>query len=122
MAEPLGDFFINLYIEKNRIIIPERITVQKNVNIYWRILNPNRIIYFTEIPIEAINFSIYFDMNSPFSWKRSDSNGRTGNSLFPLIGGGLAEEDGEYKYGVQAQLNRSNQVLFDEDPWLIITR
>lgn len=101
---------IQVVIRHNRVRVrPNVARVKKNEPIRWDFEMSD-----SDLVARA---RIYFEMGSPFSWSQFD--------VLPGRGGVLGSvqeappETGEYKYGVRL-MSSQNEVLDDDDPWLIV--
>jgi hypothetical protein len=77
--------------------------------------------------LEAARFTMYFPGKSPFPW-RSQALIMQFPQVAPMLqsipstvlGEGSAENEGDYKYGVQVSHPNEDEPIYDDDPRLII--
>lgn len=112
--------------------IPERINVPLNSYIEWNVIDMDVNQSSRRFSNSGLKFQFYFRDRSPFDWKtqsatmlyiRPSSYGSGGMEyqLAPqiqLLAAGVAQERGEFKYGVRVFDNETNAKLHDDDPYL----
>lgn len=108
-------------LRDKKILIPEEIIVKKGDKINWVLITQ----YLRRNELNNLLFELYFDAESPFNWNIGraliDANSVPDGEIQELAIG-IAEREGEYKYGVRA-INRDNdEVIYDEDPYLIVLK
>ena len=109
--------------QQRKLIIPEKIEVKQFSIVQWNVRNINRYLDFER---EGLIFTLYFENESPFQWKRSFI--QIGPTFFYPYRNNIirlaedsADKKGDYKYGVKIESAHNNETLFDEDPYLIVT-
>lgn len=112
---------------KKLIILPERIEVPKNSIIEWNIKDFEEFYIRRKYYRTGLLFNIYFDNESPFSWKK-ESLRLYGDPLFPpfydrgsiKIAEGIAENKGDFKYGIKVIEIGNSDPIYDEDPYILV--
>jgi hypothetical protein len=109
------------YFREKKIEVEERIVVPLGNRIVWRLFP------FLEasVPIFGpLEVKLYFENLSPFRWKDQTVRFRNNMRLDePIeIAADIADEEGEFKYGIEVKDLRANGFRYDEDPYLIIRR
>lgn len=112
--------------ESNRpLFIPEKISVKQNTLIEWNIIGGDDFYLWDRYYRTGLVFMLYFDNKSPFSWQK-ESLRIIGGPRFPLfnynqpmkLAEGLAENKGDFKYGVKVSEIGKDEPIFDEDPYI----
>jgi hypothetical protein len=131
MAEIITiDIQVNLYRE-NEIIynrekllsIPESIEVPQFSIVQWNIINFEKYREKTHRLERSLIFTLYFDKDSPFNWKRNfvQLYDFPFGPFYPKtirLAEGVADVKGEFKYGVSVFDAEQNEPVYDEDPIL----
>lgn len=114
--------------QKMSLDIPEEIRAPIGSIIQWNILGFNKQIddrsFFWR---NGLIFTLYFSDDSPFRWKRQFIQLHGEPYYFPYypskiirFAEDVADEKGDFKYGIKITDGQSDETLFDEDPRLII--
>lgn len=114
--------------EKLILKIPERIKVPLGSIVQWNIIGLNK--HDNQLLLhqsKGLIFTLYFSDKSPFRWKRQFIQLHSPllnfsyhpNSIVRLAEE-IADERGDFKYGVRVTDGLSDETLFDEDPYLIV--
>ncbi len=104
------------------LTIPEKITVPQFSVVQWNIKNFEEYKELTHRYRRSLIFTIYFEKESPFYWKRNfvQLYDFPFGHFYPYnnirLAESVAEKNGDYKYGVSIQDAEQNETLFDEDP------
>lgn len=114
--------------DRERLLrIPEKITVPQFSIVQWNIVKTGKYIFESALWRRGLIFTIYFNDKSPFSWKRQFVQIREDQLLKPnyasiiiRLAEDVADEKGDFKYGVRVDESGFNEQLYDEDPFLII--
>ena len=128
MAETIK---INIQItqQKEKLLkIPERIIVPQNSIVQWNIIGLDK--FYIKTPIywrNGLIFTLYFSDKTPFRWKRQFIQLHEDPRFFPFysskivrLAEDVADEKGDYKYGVKVSDGESDETIYDEDPFLIV--
>lgn len=109
--------------------IPEVAVIPRGTPVQWLVRNDYGHRYLLH-RYPRLFWEIYFVGRSPFprfsgllrirtsSDSPEDSNASHNGSTEPLI----AEEEGEFKYGIRVIDAETKELISDEDPWLIVGR
>lgn len=111
----------NVFSKQDRMLtIPEIVQVPQFAVVQWNIKN------FEEYRMRTRNkrnliFTIYFDKESPFDWKRNfvqlyDFPFGPFYAKNVKLAESVAERKGDYKYGISIFDADQNEEIFDEDP------
>ena len=107
--------------------IPEKIEVPQYSILQWNIVNLDKYYFESEFWRRGLVFTIYFSDKSPFPWKRQFVQLREDPRILPYypnriirLAEEVANEKGDFKYGVKVDEGESNEPLYDEDPFLIV--
>jgi hypothetical protein len=114
-------------------VYPEHIRVPVNTRIEWEIIDLNVNQSSRQFFETGLTFELYFQNRSPFRWRR-ESVGfeyprptNTGGGLSPqyapmikTLASAVAEEKGDFKYGIRVVDSINNSTIYDDDPWLHI--
>lgn len=112
--------------------IPEDITVPLNSNIQWEITDMNTNQSGKRFNQSGLQFRLYFRDKSPFNWNIQSTNfqypspqnyssGGMEYQLAPMtqmLAAGVAQEKGDFKYGVVVIDTANEETLYDEDPYI----
>lgn len=114
--------------EKLILKIPETIKVPVGSIVQWNIIGLDK--RFNEPPMlwrRGLIFTLYFSGKSPFRWKRQFVQLHQDPRFFPYypsnivrLAEDIADEKGDFKYGVKVTDGESDETLIDEDPYLIV--
>jgi hypothetical protein len=89
---------------------PDRLEVTAGTIVEWH--------FESQVRDEGVDVTIHFRNKSPFPWneekRRLPKQQPTGVVAAP------AEDPGDYKYGVRARGDSTQQAVGDVDPWLIV--
>lgn len=116
---------IDVLPERNKMLkIPEIIKVPQFSVVQWNLIIKDELLYYY-LRRRGLIFTLYFEDNSPFQWKR---NFIQPGASFPFemppniirLAEDNADKKGDYKYGVKIEESDSGNVLYDEDPLLIV--
>jgi hypothetical protein len=112
------DIKFDPYSNNNKIRVKERVIVPLGATIVWSILTTNKG-YFQ---YERINFEIYFQNYSPFRWLNQIKSIKASYKMRSSIelARAIANKEGEYKYGLKATDKRTESLIYEEDPYLIV--
>jgi hypothetical protein len=112
----------NVFLKQEKILtIPEIVQVPQFAVVQWNIKNFEEYRMRTHRNERSLIFTIYFDKESPFDWKRNFVQLYD----FPFgpfyannvrLAEGVAEKKGDYKYGISIFDANQNEEIFDEDP------
>jgi hypothetical protein len=126
MAETIK---INIEISKDReklLKIPERIRVPLNSIVQWNIVGMDKFFDLPEFIRTGLIFTLYFSDKTPFGWKRQFIQLQD-PYFFPFypnriirLAEDVADEKGDFKYGVKVTEAEGDKPLYDEDPFLIV--
>jgi len=120
---------INVEITQQReklLRIPETTRVPQNSIVQWNIVGLDK--YFDEPNFRrsGLIFTLYFSDKSPFRWKRQFIQLQDPH-FFPYspnriirLAEEVADEKGDFKYGVSVTEAETDKPLYDEDPRLIV--
>jgi len=119
---------INIELTRNReklLIIPERVEVPQFSVVEWNIINVDRDLYPILGRYGSLVFTLYFENNSPFRWKRQfiqifEPRFEPFLSKTIRLVEDVADEKGDFKYGVKVVDAEKNETIYDEDPLLIV--
>lgn len=113
--------------QKEKLLkIPETTRVPLNSIVQWNIVGLDR--YFDEPNFRrrGLIFTLYFSDKSPFSWKQQFIQLQDPH-FFPYypnriirLAEEVADEKGDFKYGVSVTEAKTDKPLYDEDPFLIV--
>jgi hypothetical protein len=106
--------------EKKLLEIPEIITVPRGSIVRWNIRSFEESMYRYSFSPSLI-FTLYFENKSPFGWKRVFIQPDISFRHYPKIirlAEDIADEKGDYKYGVNVFDAEQNKIIYDEDPIL----
>jgi hypothetical protein len=128
MAEP-AKIKVEFRVDRG-LTIPEDISVPLHTQIEWEITDMNVNQSTRRFAGKGLEFHIYFPQSTPFNWynqstrmdyTRPISSGGQAFQLAPkqqLLALGVAEEVGDFKYGIRVTDGSNGQELYDEDPWI----
>lgn len=126
MAETIK---IDIEISENReklLKIPETTRVPHNSIVQWNIIGLDRYFDSPEFRRIGLIFTLYFSDKSPFGWKRQFIQLHDPH-FFPIypnrlirLAEDVADEKGDFKYGVRVTEAETDKQLYDEDPFLIV--
>jgi len=107
--------------------ISERTRVPQNSIVQWNIIGLHK--YFNRPKFGrggGLIFTLYFSDTTPFRWKRQFIQ-LYDSYIFPhypysviRLAEDVADEKGDFKYGVSITESASEKILYDEDPRLIV--
>lgn len=114
--------------ELNKLLhIPEKIEVPQYSILQWNIVNLDKYFYESDFWRRGLIFTIYFNDKSPFPWRRQFVQLQDDPRFHPSypyriirLAEEVADEKGDFKYGVKVDDGESNEPLYDEDPFLIV--
>ncbi|MCW3107100.1 MAG: hypothetical protein JWQ09_1606 [Segetibacter sp.] len=115
--------------EREKLLrIPERIEAPQYSLIQSNISGLDKYFYDTDLRRRRqLIFTIYFRDKSPFPWKRQFvqlqgelRNYRYLSKRVVRLAKEVADEKGDFKYGIKAEDSNSNETIYIEDPWLVI--
>lgn len=115
---------IKLTSEPQKLLqIPEIIEVPKGSIVQWNIKNFEEFLNKWNRPFGSIIFTLYFENNSPFEWKRRfiqlfDHHFIPYYSKIIRLADDVADKKGDFKYGVSVFDAEQNEPIYDEDPLL----
>src|SRR5580704_8873750 len=123
MAE---DYVVNIKLSpgKKVRIEPERIKVPQYSIIQWNIIYIKPYRWDFKLLRRGLTYSVYLNEGSPFSWTTESLHLIGKPSLLPLsplkfkLAEGRAINKGDFKYGIKILVTESDEVLFDEDPYI----
>lgn len=105
-------FKISVRIRKGEIqVSPDPAIVDQGKPIEWR--------FSVERSVASGSIELYFSGATPTGWNVETVRYSESTSSQPRIGA-IAEDPGEYKYGIRATAEQTNEVVADDDPWLIV--
>ena len=120
---------INVEITEQReklLRIPERIRVPQNSIVQWNIIGLDKYFDRPNYGRGGLIFTLYFSDKTPFRWKRQFIQLQDPR-FFPYypnrvirLAEEVADEKGDFKYGVSVTEAESDKILYDEDPFLIV--
>lgn len=126
MAETI---IINIEISEDReklLKIPERTRVPVNSVVQWNIVGLDKYFDSPEFRRRGLIFTLYFSDKTPFGWKRQFIQLHDPH-FFPFypnriirLAEDVADEKGDFKYGVRVTEAETDEQLYDEDPFLIV--
>lgn len=119
---------INIEVTSERqrlLLIPEKIEVPQFSIVQWNINDFDRYLYKARGRFESLIFTLYFDGNSPFIWKRQfvqlyDPQFGPFYAKTIRLAEDVADEKGDFKYGISVFDTEKNEPIYDEDPYLIV--
>lgn len=111
--------------------LPEHISVPLNSKLEWEITDLNVNQSSRRFRQSGLRFQLYFLGDSPFNWQvqttniryprpQSSGDGRE-MQLAPLtqpLAVGVAQERGDFKYGVRVSDVENDEILYDDDPYI----
>jgi len=114
MSAKLRSHEIRVLVQKGSIkVSPDPLYVDQGAIVVWLFAGP--------AGLGVVDFEVYFSNGSPLKWTtnsiRSDDDSR-GHVTGAIRA--VAAEPGDYKYGVRATAVSSNEVVADDDPYLIV--
>lgn len=111
--------------------LPEHISIPLNSRIEWEITDLNVNQSSRLFRQSGLRFQLYFLGDSPFNWQVQTTNVRYPRSqssgdgremqlapLTQLLAVGVAQERGDFKYGVRASNVENDETLYDDDPYI----
>lgn len=111
---------------KKLLVIPEKITVPLYSVVQWNIIGIDKHYFETNLRAGLI-FTLYFNGESPFMWKRQFVQIHESRHFFPdfpskilRLAEDVAEKKGDYKYGVSISEAENDETLYDEDPYISV--
>jgi hypothetical protein len=109
-------FRLTTTIEKDRVTVsPDPAVVDQGMVIEWYFL--------VEPGLPTLDLEVYFSKGSPTGWPRRRTKAdRSQHGSTSSVIEAVAEEPGEYKYGVRAIEHATEEVIADDDPYLIVRR
>jgi len=132
---------VEINLESEKILrVQERIRVPKNSSVIWNVKfswNFFEELYFSPKwrLRKGLIFTVYFSQETPFEWKRESLRLPSFRPLPPFppifrlfrleteeisIAEGVAEKEGEFKYGIKVSEVGNDEPIYDEDPYLIV--
>jgi hypothetical protein len=122
---------INISLNQHRqnlLTIPKEIRVPQFSVVQWNIVGLDKYYIKTDlIRRRGVIFTLYFDKETPFRWKRQFVQIHKNPRYLPdyssrvlRLAEDVADEKGNYKYGVRVSDAEQNETLYDEDPILIV--
>jgi hypothetical protein len=104
-------FKISVSIEAGKVIVsPDPAVVDAGTSVEWRFeVNPD---------LPSLTLEIYFSGASPTGWLSEQAIYSESRSS-PIIGA-VVQQPGDYKYGVKASNHETNEVIADDDPYLVV--
>lgn len=104
-------FRIDVTVQRGHIaVLPDPAVVIKGTLVEWHIA------VLPQLP--PIEFELYFADRSPTHWSRKRM--ALPRHSVPKVISAVADDSGEFKYGVKAIDLDSKQVIADDDPYLIV--
>jgi len=103
---------VSVSIEPGKVnVSPDPAVVDEDTRVEWK---------FTVDPrLPPLTIEVYFSAGSPTGWSSERAVYYGSDSPNPIIGA-IAQEPGEYKYGVRASNHETKEVVADDDPCLIV--
>ena len=111
--------------------IPEHISVPLNARIEWVVTDLNVNQSSRRFNQAGLRFHLYFSGDSPFNWnvkttnlrypRPQSSGGGAQMQLAPMthpLAVGIAQQRGDFKYGLRVIDVEHNGTLYDEDPYV----
>lgn len=109
------------------LTIPEKINVPLFSVVQWNIIGLDKYYFQTDLRRRGLIFTLYFDKETPFRWKRQFVQIHEDPRFFPhypnrvlRLAEDVADEKGSFKYGIRVSEAEQNETLYDEDPILIV--
>lgn len=123
MAEIIS---IDIEVNSNReklLTIPERIEAPQFSIVQWNVKDFDQYLYKVHSPFRSLIFTLYFNAESPFSWKRNfiqlyDPHFGPFYSKVIRLAEDVVGVKGDFKYGVSVFNVDQNETIFDDDPYL----
>jgi hypothetical protein len=112
MSPLIRPFKVSVSIEHGKVMVsPDPAEVDEGTSVEWRFeVNPG---------LPSLTIEIYFSGASPTGWMSERAIYSESHSPNPIIGA-VAQQPGDYKYGVKASNHETNEVIADDDPYLIV--
>jgi hypothetical protein len=113
MSPLIRPFKISVSIETGKVIVsPDPAVVDAGTSVEWRFeVDPG-------LP-PSLTLEVYFSAASPTGWSSERAIYSKSRSPSPIIGA-VAQQPGDYKYGVKASNHETNEVIADDDPYLVV--
>src|SRR5204863_3722524 len=108
-------------------IIPAEIKVTQFSVVQWNIIGPDKYFFEPNFWRRGLIFTIYFDKESPFRWKRHFVQIHEDPRYYPnypsrilRLAEDVADVKGEYKYGVKVSEAERNEPIYEADRMLVV--
>lgn len=114
--------------QESLLIIPEEIKVPQFSVVQWNIIGPDKYFFEHNFWRRGLIFTLYFDKESPFRWKRQFVQVHEDPRFYPnyptrllRLAEDVTDEKGNYRYAVTVSNAEDNEALYEAGKMLVVT-